>query len=161
MKKLVNSIDKGFEYLSAITFGLVSIVVLIQVIARYTPGFSAPWTDETTRLLFQYTIFLSAPMAIKYKEYAVIDVFSSRFKGRARHILEAVIYLLVGMFSAVAARQAFTLFMVGFRNVSSSLQILMSTFYFVPFGIFLLTAVYSLFTVVGESKEANKGGTET
>ena len=46
MKKIDMFFDKIFHYLTAISFGLVSICTLIQVIARYTPSFSAPWTDE-------------------------------------------------------------------------------------------------------------------
>ena len=49
MKKITDILDKIFHYLTALSFGLVSICVLVQVITRYTPGISAPWTDEMTR----------------------------------------------------------------------------------------------------------------
>ena len=42
MKKITDILDKIFHYLTALSFGLVSICVLVQVITRYTPGISAP-----------------------------------------------------------------------------------------------------------------------
>ena len=52
MKKFTEIIDWCFHVLSAVCFGLVSFCVLVQVTTRYTPGISAPWTDELTRLFF-------------------------------------------------------------------------------------------------------------
>ena len=87
MKKITDMLDKIFHYLTALSFGLVSICVLVQVITRYTPGISAPWTDEMTRLFFMYTIMFGAPMAIKYSEYAVIDIVTNNMHGPFRHII--------------------------------------------------------------------------
>ena len=82
MKKFTEIIDRCFHVLSAVCFGLVSFCVLVQVTTRYTPGISAPWTDELTRLFFMYTVMLGAPMAIKYREYAEIDIVTANFKRK-------------------------------------------------------------------------------
>lgn len=95
MKKITDILDKIFHYLTALSFGLVSICVLVQVITRYTPGISAPWTDEMTRLFFMYTIMFGAPMAIKYKEYAVIDIVTNSIHGKPRHIISILDYILI------------------------------------------------------------------
>ena len=78
MKKVLDVLDKLFHYLAAIGFGCVTVCVLVQILARYIPGVTAPWTDEMTRLFFQYTIMIACPMAIKYHEYASIDVIEYR-----------------------------------------------------------------------------------
>lgn len=90
MKKVLDVLDRLFHYLAAIGFGCVTVCVLVQILARYIPGVTAPWTDEMTRLFFQYTIMIACPMAIKYHEYASIDVIAAQTHGTGRHILNLV-----------------------------------------------------------------------
>lgn len=52
MKKVLDVLDRLFHYLAAIGFGCVTVCVLVQILARYIPGVTAPWTDEMTRLFF-------------------------------------------------------------------------------------------------------------
>ena len=113
MKKITDILDKIFHYLTALSFGLVSICVLVQVITRYTPGISAPWTDEMTRLFFMYTIMFGAPMAIKYKEYAVIDIVTNSIHGKPRHIISILDYILICIVGVVGTRQAFIFWKTG------------------------------------------------
>lgn len=157
MKKIDMFFDKIFHYLTAISFGLVSICTLIQVIARYTPSFSAPWTDEMTRLFFMYTIMFGSPMAIKYAEYAVIDVITSRIHGGSSSLLHILIHGLIALFCFVGVKQALVLYKTGFRTISASLQISMSIFYAVPVGIFSLTAIYCVVKILQEIMNLGKG----
>ena len=100
---------------------------------------------------------LGAPMAIKYREYAEIDVVTANLKGKTAHIVNILVNLCIMVFSAVAAKQAFTLFKNGFRSVSSSLQLGMWIFYFVPVGIFALTCLYAFGKIGSEIKMMGEG----
>lgn len=157
MKKSIDLFDKFFHYLTAISFALVSICVLIQVITRYTPGISAPWTDEMTRLFFLYTIMFGAPMAIKYSEYAVIDILTGSLKKNYAIIAQIFSYLIIAVVCAVGSWQALRFWSKGLRSLSTSLQINMGFFYFIPVGIFALTLMYSLLGIVMEIKKLWKG----
>lgn len=157
MKIVDKLFDKIFHCLTAISFGLVSICTLVQVVARYTPGFSAPWTDELTRLFFMYTVMFGSPMAIKYAEYAVIDVITGRIHGLPGRLLHIVIHALIAVFCGVGARQAMVLFRTGSRAVSTSLRISMTVFYIVPVGIFVLTLIYCVVKIVQEMISIGKG----
>ena len=134
MKKITDILDKIFHYLTALSFGLVSICVLVQVITRYTPGISAPWTDEMTRLFFMYTIMFGAPMAI-----SILD------------------YILICIVGVVGTRQAFIFWKTGLRTVSTSLRINMGVFYLVPVGIFALTSIYCAAGIISEIVTMGKG----
>lgn len=157
MKKIDMLFDKIFHYLTAISFGAVSVCALVQVVTRYTPGISAPWTDEMTRLFFMYTIMFGAPMAIKYSEYAVIDVITSNIHGIPSHALQIVIHLLIAGFCVVGTKQALLLYKTGLRTVSASLQLPMNIFYAAPVGIFMLTAIYCIVKAVQEGIKIGKG----
>lgn len=157
MKKITNIFDKIFHYLTAISFGLVSICVLVQVITRYTPGISAPWTDEMTRLFFMYTVMFGAPMAIKYNEYAVIDIVTNNMHGKLRNIISILDYIFISIVGVVGTRQAFIFWKTGLRTVSTSLRINMGIFYLVPVGIFVLTSIYCISGIIMEIVSMRKG----
>ena len=157
MKKITDILDKIFHYLTALSFGLVSICVLVQVITRYTPGISAPWTDEMTRLFFMYTIMFGAPMAIKYSEYAVIDIVTNNMHGPFRHIINILDYVFICVVGVAGTKQAHIFWKTGLRTVSTSLRINMGIFYLVPVGIFALTSVYCVAGIIREILEMGKG----
>ena len=142
MKKITDILDKIFHYLTALSFGLVSICVLVQVITRYTPGISAPWTDEMTRLFFMYTIMFGAPNSIH---------------GKPRHIISILDYILICIVGVVGTRQAFIFWKTGLRTVSTSLRINMGVFYLVPVGIFALTSIYCAAGIISEIVTMGKG----
>lgn len=157
MKKVLDVLDRLFHYLATIGFGCVTVCVLVQILARYIPGVTAPWTDEMTRLFFQYTIMIACPMAIKYHEYASIDVIAAQTHGTGRHILNLVsdaVILIVCLFGIPQAR---TYFRVGTKSLSTSLQINLGIFYMVPLVIFILTAVYVVLDAINEVNLIRKG----
>lgn len=157
MKKIDMFFDRVFHCLTALAFGAVSFCTLVQIITRYTPGISAPWTDELSRLFFMYTVMLGAPMAIKYAEYAVIDVVTSRIHGVLSNLLHIVIHGLIVVFCVVGFKQGLLLLKLGLKTVSSALQISMVYFYMVPVGIFLLTLIYCVIKIIGELVKIGKG----
>lgn len=157
MKKLSVVLDKMFHTLAALGFGCVMVCVLVQIIARYIPAISAPWTDEMTRLFFLYTVMIGCPMAIKYHEYASIDVIASRLHGKVRHVLNLIVDAVILVVCIAGIPQAKLYFTVGTRSLSTSLQINLGIFYFVPLGIFVLTAIYDVLDAVNEIILLRKG----
>lgn len=141
MKKVLDVLDRLFHYLAAIGFGCVTVCVLVQILARYIPGVTAPWTDEMTRLFFQYTIMIACPMAIKYHEYASIDVIAAQTHGTGRHILNLVSDAAILIVCLFGIPQARTYFRVGTKSLSTSLQINLGIFYVVPLVIFMKAIV--------------------
>lgn len=157
MKKFLNVLDKLFHWLAAVGFGCVTICVLVQILARYIPGLTAPWTDEMTRLFFQYTVMIASPMAIRYHEYASIDVIAAKTHGVGRHILNLVSDVVILIVCAFGVPQAQMYFRVGTKSLSTSLQINLGIFYVVPLTIFILTAIYAALDIINEVMLCRKG----
>ena len=97
-------------------------------------------------------------MAIKYNEYAVIDVVTSNVKGKTNGILALFIIAVVVMISLAGMVQARIFFLSGLRTVSTSLRINMGFFYIAPFMIFILTLFYSILNFIEKTKELIYGG---
>ena len=83
-----------------------------------------------------YTIMFGAPMAIKYSEYAVIDIVTNNMHGPFRHIINILDYVFICVVGVAGTKQAHIFWKTGLRTVSTSLRINMGIFYLVPVGIF-------------------------
>lgn len=87
-------------------------------------------------------------MAIRYNEYAVIDIITSNVKGKTQVILSLVILAIIVMISFVGMLQARIFFLSGIRSVTTSLRINMGFFYIVPLTIFVLTLIYGILNIL-------------
>ena len=96
-------------------------------------------------------------MAIKYKEYAVIDIVTNSIHGKPRHIISILDYILICIVGGVGTWQAFIFWKTGLRTVSTSLRINMGVFYLVPVGIFALTSIYCVAGIISEIVTIGKG----
>ena len=148
LTKIKEVIDKAFLVLTTVFFSITSVCVLVQIVARYIPAISAPWTDEMTRMFFLYTVMFGAPMAIKYHEYAAIDLIPDKMHGKGSTILFLFIYLVVMVVSGVAAVMSLTLFQASLTNLSTALRINMGFFNIAPLVTFSLTFMYSIVEIV-------------
>ena len=160
MEKALRIIDKIVRAAASILFGIVSICVLIQIIARYVPAISAPWTDEMTRLFFLYTVMVSAPWAILYHQYASIDIISSRLKGKARIMLDIFVDVVITAITACGIPFAWKYYQVGTFSRSTSLQINLGLFFVVPLVIFCLTVATCLVDIIRNVRKLREGGNE-
>ncbi|MBY5927324.1 MULTISPECIES: TRAP transporter small permease [unclassified Halomonas] len=82
-------------------FGLMLLVMGIQVISRYALGVAVPWTDEVSRYLFLAEIFLGSVLALRYQEHIritiVTDLLSARAKRVAAMLADIVSILVLAM----------------------------------------------------------------
>lgn len=80
--KIFRSIDKLVDYVSGFATLLIILVVLIQISGRAI-GNPAPWTEEATRFIFIWMIFIGIATGFRSFESArvtiLIDKASPRF----------------------------------------------------------------------------------
>ena len=62
--------------LKAVLIGLVGVLticVFLQVLIRFVFKFPIPWTEEVSRIVFVYTIFIGATIAVREKTHINVD----------------------------------------------------------------------------------------
>lgn len=79
--KILRSINNAIvSLLKALCLGMVLVytgVVVFQVLARNYFLISVPWTDEVALILFVWTVFLGAAVAVRQKVHFIVDLFSA------------------------------------------------------------------------------------
>jgi TRAP-type C4-dicarboxylate transport system permease small subunit len=63
---------------------LFTFIIILEVFLRYVIGISLSFSDELSRYLMIWVIFLASSLAIKEGSHMSIELFVGRFKGKAR-----------------------------------------------------------------------------
>src|SRR5699024_8297101 len=81
-----------------VLMGLMTGLVLLQVLLRSIFGESIPGNEEMTRYMFVYVIFLAAAVGVRRGVHVNIDALQRRLPGSWGLLIKNVSKLLVGLF---------------------------------------------------------------
>lgn len=75
--------------------GALPVVVMANVIARYTDWYHVLWAEDVVKVLFLWVVFLGGAVAVKYQAHVRMAILSDRIAplGRAGALWSAVIRL--------------------------------------------------------------------
>jgi TRAP-type C4-dicarboxylate transport system permease small subunit len=84
------------------------IIVAVTVFCRYILSIGIDWSDEVSRLIFIWLVFLGAYLAFKRKSHAAVGVLSAalpdrlkRYHALAVGMLEAAFMLILAWFGVI------------------------------------------------------------
>ncbi|SMB98993.1 TRAP-type C4-dicarboxylate transport system, small permease component [Thermanaeromonas toyohensis ToBE] len=95
--KIVQFGHRILEYVSAILLGLMVIVVFTNVLSRYFLNFSLAFTEELSRFIFLWIVFIGSLLALIRNEHLGIDILIMRFPPRIREYFLLFDDLLAGI----------------------------------------------------------------
>ena len=122
----------------SLLFG-ITMLIFVQVIFRYLLQNSISWSEELTRYMMIWAVFLASGYVLSKGGHANIDLLVSRFSPKIRVVVEKGSLLLILLFSCLVIRYGFMLMWFGRRQISSALEIPMNYVYLaIPIGGFLL-----------------------
>ncbi|MBI3371225.1 MAG: TRAP transporter small permease [Betaproteobacteria bacterium] len=95
--------DRGFLWLNRVLLmmllALMSVLVLANVMLRYTTGDSIVWAEELSRYLMIWLTFLGAGLVLRHGGHLAIDNVQDAIPAHAGRILRALILLSVAAFA--------------------------------------------------------------
>ena len=89
--------------------GLVTVMVAVvsaQVFMRYALNSSIGWTDEVSRLMFVWSIFLAIPLGIKLGVHIGIEMVTARLPAMLQDMLARLVALLCAALMALVCYEA-------------------------------------------------------
>ena len=90
MKKVLRFLDKYLEESIAICLVIaMTVLITAQVIFRYC-SIQVPWTEEISRYMFVWTIYLGCTAAIKHRKHLKIDAVQLLFNDKVNFVLDIV-----------------------------------------------------------------------
>ena len=92
----------GFEdNLAALLLGLLLAVMCWQVLTRYVLDAPSDWTEEASRYLYVYVVFLGTSAGISTRSHVSISYFTERLPPLPRLVVSLGVDVLILAFLAV------------------------------------------------------------
>lgn len=88
-------LDENLErVLGMITFSMIVILLIVQVISRYLFKYSVAFAEEASLMLFVIFTYLGACLAIKRRQHLRITIFTGRLSGGGRKLSDILVNIL-------------------------------------------------------------------
>jgi len=167
MKKALGVLEKGIEYIGGFFVLIMTLVILLQVIARFVFNSPFTWTEELARYLFVYITFLGAGLLVYQRSHLFVEIVFNLFPSTVKKVVQMIIDLIVAGFSAYVIRSAVSLMGTSATHKSTGMGLPMS---FVSLSVLIgavLMLFYSLYNIYldfkafsGNNTGANERGGE-
>jgi TRAP-type transport system small permease protein len=155
--KAIDAINRVVGILLAAMLGVMSILIILQVISRFVINFPLTWSEELSRYLMIYIVFLGAGLAMRHNNLISIELLPELLSGRKRKVVIILVMIISILFFAILFKQGID--MLGMVKMQSSpgLQLSMSIPYAsIPIGSFVL-AINSLAVILDQLSNKQEG----
>lgn len=96
-------LEKITASLAAALLMAFTVVILVDVLFRYVLRIPLTWPAESSVLLFQWTVFLGASLAVRRRRHFGLDLIIRRMSPRGRRAAEGFALVTVGAASVLLA----------------------------------------------------------
>jgi len=86
---------KGINYLLAFLLAVIVIIVFSNVLSRYLLNASLAWSDEISRMMFIWLVFLGAIIAYVNNEHLGLDIFIKIFPKKTTQVFILIADIVV------------------------------------------------------------------
>ncbi|NMC31176.1 MAG: TRAP transporter small permease [Veillonellaceae bacterium] len=165
MKSLIDNIYKALEtvirYMVLVLLGLMVVIVFANVVTRYYLHFSLAWSEEVTRFMLVWLVFLGSFLAYINDEHLGLDILVKKLPPLVRKIVLVFTNALV-IFALYAVLEGGYLMMIAnFDWLSPAAEIPQGYVYIViPISCALMifqTLLKTYYAITGSSP--SQGGT--
>jgi C4-dicarboxylate transporter DctQ subunit len=132
-------LNQSIKVLTILCLSVLTIIVPIEVFLRYFFGKSLYITEEFTRYLMVWVVFLASSLALRENSHISIEIFVNRFRGRTRSWLNLIALLLLLTFLVFLIIEGIIALSFQMDQIVPSLGIPIFWFYLaIPVGSFLM-----------------------
>ncbi len=118
---------------------VIVTVVTVDVALRYLFGGTLAFTEELSRYLMVWVVFLGSALAIRDNSHIRIIVFVSRLQATPKFLVELISDIAILGFCAVVIFEGIRILPAQFQQNTTTLNVSMFWFYLaIPLGCFLM-----------------------
>ena len=151
MKKALAIMEKIFAAAVMAGIGLMLIIIFLQVVSRYFFGHTASYSEELSRYLFVWVVFLSLPVVSRQGGHMAVGLLTERFTGKKLKTLKIIGGICSIAFLVIMVYQGIRMYFLASWQTSPAMEIPMSYVYIsIPLGCgaMLLVALDELLDVL-------------
>ena len=127
MKSLIDNIYKALEtvirFLVLVLLGLMVVIVFANVVTRYYLQFSLAWSEEVTRFMLVWLVFLGSFLAYINDEHLGLDIVVKKMPPTLRKIVAVCTNALVIFALYAVLEGGYLMMMANFDWLSPAAEI--------------------------------------
>jgi TRAP-type C4-dicarboxylate transport system permease small subunit len=129
------------KVLTILCLSAITIFVSVEVILRYFFGATLYVTEQLTRYLLVWMVFLGSTLAIADNSHISIEILTARFRGRARAFFNLIAQALLLLFLVFLVIEGIQVLPFQVDQIISTLGVSIVWFYLaIPVGSLLMIA---------------------
>ena len=147
MKKylfIMDTVNKIVLNLLGIFLAVMSLAIVFQVISRFLFQFPIPWSEELTRYLMVFCIFLGAGYAVRHSRLIGIEYVQQLLTKNGRKIAAFLVHLAIIFFLTFVVLISKDMLLTVKNQASPAMQISM----IIPYGAIPLGAILGILNAV-------------
>mgnify|MGYP001332683293 FL=1 len=149
MQRILDFVDSVLQKIVIGTMAFMLFFTFIQVVARYLFQSSLVFSEELSRYLFVWTVFLGLPVVAKRGGHMAVTAVSGKLRGHAARIVSVAAYVVSIAFMILMIVQGVGMVERTSQQLSPAMEIRMSLVYLaIPIGCFFM-AVRIIADLVG------------
>jgi len=150
VEKITDKVTEGTKILMGISAGIMTFVVVIEVVLRYVFGHSLYFAEELSRLTFVWAGFLATSLALRKGVHASVSLLVDCFPGALKKITTLFAHAVVLFFLLFIFCVSLTVLPHQWVQFTPTMEIRMFWFYLsVPVGVGLM--IVQLFPIIRKS----------
>jgi C4-dicarboxylate transporter DctQ subunit len=163
VKKILEIIDKAVEWIIFVCAVGFVVLCFVQVLCRYVLNNSLSWSEEASRFLFVFVVFLGGIICVKEQRHTFIDILVNLIPDKPKKYYMVFVYLLMLAFSVLLIISGWGLAVKNIYQVSSAMRIPIGYIYMVIplsglfMGIHSVLLIVHNFTSGGQDKGESNG----
>ncbi len=144
--KFLDYLDLFVKWFCTIAAGLMALTVFLQVVVRYLPFPTPPWTEELARYLMIAMAFIGASNGVRKWNNISVDFLLTKLPEKAYRVVLFVMQLAVlGLMLYIGLLGAKVFPKVGMRQLSATMGFPM----FVPQSMVIIGCFLMVLQVIG------------
>ena len=164
MKRIVdalyNAITQFFRWITVILLSLMVIIVFANVVSRYYLHASLAWSEEVTRFMLVWLVFIGAFLAYIHDEHLGLDILVAQFPPTLRKIVAVCTNLLIIFALYAMVEGGYLLMRDNFDWLSPAAEIPQGYVYMivpVTCGLMILQAVLKTYYLLAGTNQSQGG----
>lgn len=162
MKKFLKILDITEDTIASTLLLITSFIVFIQVILRYQFNYSISWSEEVSRMMIAWFIFIGSSIAVRENAHVNMDVLSSILPGRVKIFVNIIAEIINILFCIMIIFAGINMIKnaIAIGSMATSIKIpLYIPYASVPIGVSLMLIRY-IMSLLNKIKEFNDLGRE-
>ena len=144
MRAIMAGINKVFLVLTSLLMALMVVDVFLQVLFRFVIESPLSWSEEVSRYLFVWIVWIGSALVMAEKGHVGIDILIRKFSPAWQRFMEIFIYLIFLFPASAMAYYGYTLAKLNMNQPSAALRLPMG----IPYAAIPIAAVLMILNVL-------------